>query len=140
MDNYFYLNTMDYSIRSFGVFTFGWFEHSEIDFNMLKIFEDIFKVKLAKDIDGNPVVVTKQDVMKLLRTKKIWHYNKDLKLDTEAELLFNIHFSKQESFIHFIKNSWWGKSILIDDQVERMDINFPNIGKLISTYNINDLT
>lgn len=34
-------------------------------------------LKLAKNLDGTPLVVVKQDVTKLLRERNLWHYKKN---------------------------------------------------------------
>lgn len=116
-----------------GIFTFGWLTEKEINRDMISILENV----LGFNLD---FVIVKENVMYLLRDKDVFHYDKSLPLDVEAEVFFNSQLSKQDAFIQYVKHSCTDiNTILIDDQVERMNVEFPKTRTSIQLYNIEDL-
>lgn len=125
--------------KKFGIFTFGWLRQDEIDFDLLYILEDNLDCVFATDNNMRPIVITKEMVMDKLKESSDFHCSDNISLN-EREILFNEQFTKQQAFIQYIKRTNdYGWSQLIDDQVERVNIVYPNINKSIKLFNIKDI-
>lgn len=128
-----------HSGKRFGIFTFGWLEKKEIDFELIKIIENNLDMVLGYDSNENPMIIVKETVMNNLRAHGNFKCAKGISI-YEKEMLFNEQFNKQQAFIEFVKNEWRGtQQILIDDQVERINITFPLSKTMIKMFNVNDL-
>lgn len=126
--------------KKFGIFTFGWLRQSEIDFDLLHILEDNLDCVFATDNNMRPIVITKETVMDKLKETGDFKFDDKPHLSITKELCFNEQFTKQQAFIQYIKRTDnYGWSILIDDQVERVNIVYPNFNKNIKLFNISDI-
>lgn len=125
--------------KKFGIFTFGWLRQDEIDFDLLYIIEDNLDCVFATDNNMRPIIITKERVMDKLKESGDFHCSDNISLN-EREIIFNEQFTKQQAFIQYIKRTDdYGWSMLIDDQVERVNLVFPNINKNIKLFNIKDI-
>ena len=125
--------------KKFGIFTFGWLRQDEIDFDLLYILEDNLDCVFATDNNMRPIILTKEMVMDKLKESGDFHCSDNISLN-EREILFNEQFTKQQAFIQYIKRTNdYNWSQLIDDQVERVNLVFPNINKNIKLFNIKDI-
>ena len=125
--------------KKFGIFTFGWLRQDEIDYDLLYILEDNLDCVFATDNNIRPIVITKEIVMNKLKESGDFHCSDNISIN-EREILFNEQFTKQQAFIQYIKRTnEYNWSQLIDDQVERVNIVYPNLNKNIKLFNIKDI-
>lgn len=104
----------------FGVFTWGWFYHSEVDMEFIHLLEK--KVQINEAMPKTCVkIITKKDCMEAMISCGKWFW--DGKLDINAEMAFNEKFTKQDCFIQMFKHE--DDSWLLDDSIEdTMSIHF----------------
>lgn len=93
--------------HEFGIFTWGWKTHDEIDINLVAAIEN----KLNRHCEQ---VITKIDCMKFAETMKTWTWNGNIH-SMEAELSFNEKFDKEKAFIEMFKSE--KNSMLFDDTI-----------------------
>lgn len=115
---------------NFGIFTWGWWDQSEIDWELIHSIEEKFSSARNNVLETKCVkVITKKDCMDFMFNNKLWffdgwdnnfsNYRDGEKfnsfLQCMAEESFNEKFSKEECFIEMFKHeklSW-----LYDDTI-----------------------
>lgn len=108
----------------FGIFTWGWFDKDDIDWDFVKLLE----TKLTNNVVKKECikVITKTDCMSWMRNNKKWFWNKELQFDAFAEESFNEKFDKVRCFIEMFKHEP-GIHWLFDDTIEdfaKINFNF----------------
>lgn len=108
----------------FGLFTWGWYDHSEVDMDLVHLIEQ----KLQSPFFSHDCaeIITKKDCMNFMHDKGLWtwkDWDPNCKYDVGAELDFNSKFTKVSVFIEMFKDQH--ESWLFDDSIaESQKIQF----------------
>lgn len=121
----------------FGIFTWGWWDKSEIDWNLIHAIEERFSDNIIQHKCVK--VLTKKDCMNWMFDNKLWFYDGWKNISEKIELClaeenFNEKFTKEECFIEMFKNEKY--SWLFDDTIkEDKKIIFLDLDNTILLFN-----
>lgn len=120
----------------FGIFTWGWWDETEIDWDLVHVIEERFSDNIIQHKCVK--VFTKKDCMRFMIANKMWWFDNFENLTGMelccAEEKFNEKFTKETCFIEMFKNEKY--SWLFDDMIkEDKKIMFLDTGNTIVLFN-----